>query len=106
MINEASIEYIDPLTTRAIIFRVGDAESGWTKNFTLHVPPPIGPKTETKLALFGDMGRGTPDDSKTWNEYGTPASYTSQQLEDFATRGEMDAIFHFGDIRQVPANAT
>lgn len=99
MINEATIEYIDPLTTREIIFRVGDAESGWTKNFSLNIPPPIGSNTKSRLALFGDLGRGTPDDSKTWNEYGTPATHTSQQLEAFASRKDFDAIFHFGDIR-------
>lgn len=102
MINEAAIESINPRTVRTIKYRVGDSVSGWTETFTLHVPPSVGdPTARTAVALFGDMGRGTVDDSLTWHEYGTPAVQTCLQLGDDATNGKIDAVFHFGDIRSV-----
>ena len=102
MINEAAIESINPRAVRRIKYRVGDSVSGWTETFTLQVPPSIGdPTARTVVALFGDMGRGTVDDSMTWHEYGTPAVQTCLQLGDDATNGRIDAVFHFGDIRCV-----
>lgn len=100
MINEAVISSINPRHVRSVQYRVGDDVSGWTKNFTLRVPPSMGSaEAKTVLALFGDMGRGTVDDSMTWNEYGSPSVETCLQLESDAKKSKIDAVFHFGDIR-------
>ena len=50
------------------------------------------------LAMFADMGRGTDDDSVTWQEYGAPAWNVSRALARDAARGEVDAAFLFGDL--------
>ena len=102
MINEAIIPPINPYQFEEIAYRVGDEYSGWSKNFTLQIPPPIGSsKHETSLALFGDMGRGTVDDSFTWREFTAPSIQTCLQLENDVDNKRIDAIFHFGDIRFV-----
>ena len=46
--------------------------------------------------MFADMGRGTDDDSVTWNEYGSPAFNTSVALTNAVH--DIDAAFLFGDI--------
>ena len=46
--------------------------------------------------MFADMGRGTDDDSVTWNEYGSPAFNTSNALTNAVH--DIDAAFLFGDI--------
>lgn len=102
MINEAVIPTINPYQFDEITYRVGDDYSGWSKNFTLQVPPPIGSsEIETSLALFGDMGRGTVDDSFTWREFTAPSIETCLRLEEDVDNKRIDAVFHFGDIRLV-----
>jgi hypothetical protein len=50
------------------------------------------------LAMLGDMGRGTMDDSKTWHQYGAPGANVSVALAAEAWRGTVDAVFLFGDL--------
>ena len=50
------------------------------------------------LALFADMGRGTDDDSTTWQEYGSAAIDVSRALTRAAEEGTVDAAFLFGDL--------
>ena len=50
------------------------------------------------LAMFADMGRGTDDDSVTWQEYGAPALNVSRALARDAAKGDVDAAFLFGDL--------
>ena len=78
------------------------------------VPPPAGAHLEdgiwkekenkkdssrpVAVAMFADMGRGTDDDSVTWNEYGSPAFNTSVALTNAAGNMDIDAAFLFGDV--------
>lgn len=40
------------------------------------------------------MGRGTNDDSFTWNEYGKPSYDTAVSVGYDVSRGDVDAIYH------------
>ena len=50
------------------------------------------------IAMFADMGRGTDDDARTWQEYGSPAFNVSKRLASDAGAGVVDAAFLFGDL--------
>eukprot|EP00958_Prasinococcus_capsulatus_P018616 scaffold2195_cov430-Prasinococcus_capsulatus_cf.AAC.2 len=50
------------------------------------------------VACYGDMGRGTYDDTFTWQEYGTPSINTTKRLAANAENGDIKAVFHIGDI--------
>lgn len=73
-----------------------------------HHPPPHSGRSwgqgtpdgsaRTVIAAFGDLGRGTMDDSACWQEYGHPAVYTSALLQQEADAGTIDAVYHIGDI--------
>lgn len=66
--------------------------------YRLRVPPAPGGERRTRVAMLGDMGRGTVDDSKTWHQYGAPAMNVSLALGQEVARGELDAVFLFGDL--------
>ena len=40
------------------------------------------------------MGRGTDDDSFTWNEYGRPSFSTAAAVGHEVSKGDVDAIYH------------
>lgn len=40
------------------------------------------------------MGRGTDDDSFTWNEYGRPSFYTAAAVGYEVSKGDVDAVYH------------
>lgn len=44
------------------------------------------------------MGRGSTDDTYTWNEYGRPAIETMYAVGAEVQAGQVDAIYHGGDI--------
>lgn len=48
----------------------------------------------TKVILYDDMGRGTDDDSFTWNEYGRPSFYTAAAVGYEVSKGDVDAVYH------------
>ena len=48
--------------------------------------------------LFDDLGRGSTDDTYTWNEYGRPAINTSMSVSALIQSGAIDAVYHGGDI--------
>jgi hypothetical protein len=48
--------------------------------------------------LFCDLGRGSSDDTFTWDEYGRPALNTSNSIGSRVAKGEVDVIFHGGDV--------
>lgn len=48
--------------------------------------------------IFDDLGRGSTDMSYTWNEYGRPSVYTSYSAGARIANGEIDAVFHGGDL--------
>lgn len=66
-----------------------------------NVPPPAGQKSTsrpTKVILYDDLGRGGLDDAETWGEYGTPSIYTTMSVNEEILQGEVDAVYHGGDI--------
>ena len=73
---------------------------GKTYNFT--APPPSGlvaggtSHAKTVIAAFGDLGRGTTDDSDLWHEYGSPAVATSARLKGEVDNGTVHAVYHIG----------
>jgi acid phosphatase type 7 len=80
---------------RTLYFRVGDANRGaWLADVPFVIPPPPGAPTvfnpltgggqPMTLAIFGDYGRGSADDSETWVEYGRPAINTTARLRELA----------------------
>ena len=48
----------------------------------------------TKVILYDDMGRGTNDDSFTWNEYGRPSFSTAAAVGYEVSKGDVDAVYH------------
>ena len=48
----------------------------------------------TKVILYDDMGRGTNDDSFTWNEYGRPSFSTAAAVGHEVSAGDVDAVYH------------
>ena len=85
-----------------IYYRFGDNTANtWSQEYIFHVPPQAGqqpPNRPTTAILFCDLGRGSMDDAETWNEYGRPAYNTSRFAAARAQAGEIDAVFHGGDL--------
>lgn len=85
-----------------LYYRFGDCvDNVWSPEYTFTVPPQPGtqpPDRPTTAILFCDLGRGSMDDSETWNEYGRPAYNTSRFAAARAQAGEVDVVFHGGDI--------
>eukprot|EP00948_MAST-09A_sp_MAST-9A-sp1_P002947 g2947.t1 len=113
---------VGPLRSNEVIyFRVGDATQTETvspsfsapQKFTMHrydVTQSVtlsekrnGSKDtfffdKRALAIFGDLGRGTYDDSQTWYAYGRPSVNTSKYLGEDVDQDRVGSIFHIGDI--------
>ena len=73
----------------------------WSKEYKLFLPPLPGtqpPNRPTTVALFDDLGRGSTDESYTWNEYGRPSVYTTMAVAAEIEAGNIDAVYHGGDI--------
>lgn len=93
------------LSNQNISYRFGDAsEDNWSQVFTFHVPPLAGtqpPNRPTKVVVFADLGIGTTDtsyDTEVWSESCPPAINTTMGVSDLIQRGQVDAVFHSGDI--------
>ena len=101
-IHTAALEGMVNLANTRIYYIFGDA---FTVDFSgehmFNVPPVAGtnpPSRPTTAILYCDMGRGSTDDTYTWNEYGRPAVAVAQAIGDEVLRGGVDAVFHGGDI--------
>ena len=85
-----------------IYYTFGDATtSTWSKEYIFLVPPLPGvqpPDRPTRVVVFADMGRGSTDDSFTWNEYGRPSIDLAMQLGAEVDTGSVDAVYLGGDI--------
>ena len=118
-IHRAALTGIDRATTRFVVYELIDSRGGLyppagEPRLRARVPPPAGAHLEdgiwkekenkkdssrpVSVAMFADMGRGTDDDSVTWNEYGSPAFNTSNALTNAAGNMDIDAAFLFGDV--------
>lgn len=109
LIHTAPLQGMAALATRRIYYIFGDAAtSDFAGEHVLLVPPQPGvnvnPQQQqqlqrpTTVVLFCDLGRGSSDDTFTWNEYGRPALNTSNSIGALVAAGKVDAIFHGGDI--------
>lgn len=88
--------YLDAAArNRTLYMRLGEPRRGvWLSDIPFVIPPPPGaagafnPLTgggqPMTLAIFGDYGRGSADDSETWVEYGRPAINTTARLRELA----------------------
>ena len=85
-----------------IYYQFGDkntSDFSGMNNFT--VPPQPGqqpPDRPTTAILYCDLGRGSLDDSETWNDYGRPAINTTMSAGALIRTGAVDVVFHGGDI--------
>lgn len=102
LIHTAHLEGMLALSNERIYYIFGDAETNvFSKEFVFQVPPAPGtqPKNRgTTVILYDDFGRGSTDMSFTWYEYGRPAIYTAMSVGAEVARGNVDAIYHGGDI--------
>ena len=94
-VHSADIANVD--AGAVVEYRVADAHDE-SDLYEMVMPPAEGANAKTTLALFADMGRGSDDDAETWRAYGRPALNVSAALAADARRGEMDAVFLFGDL--------
>jgi len=95
-VHAADIEGAVPGST--VEYFLSDQTGAKSRKYTLKVPPSPGKDVRTSLAMFGDMGRGTQDDSKVWHPYGWAAGNVSESLRAEAEAGNLDAVFCFGDL--------
>lgn len=78
-----------------------DSTNDYSKEHKLHVPPIPGtqpPTRPTTVILFDDLGRGSFDDAATWDEYGAPSILTAESIAARVSTGNIDMIYHGGDI--------
>lgn len=101
-IHTASLVGAEALANTVVFYIVGDdATDTWSKEYTLHLPPLPGsqpPNRPTTVVLFDDLGRGSTDESYTWNEYGRPSVFTTMAVAAEINDGLIDAVYHGGDI--------
>jgi len=103
LVHTAQLVGMEALATRKVYYRFGDAAtSDYSPEHTLLVPPLPGVAANagrpTTAVLFCDLGRGSSDDTFTWDEYGRPALNTSNSIGSRVAKGEVDVIFHGGDV--------
>jgi hypothetical protein len=101
-IHTASLVGAAALANTIVYYMFGDTTSdSWSKEYKLHLPPLPGtqpPTRPTTVVLFDDLGRGSTDQSFTWNEYGRPSVYTTMAVAAEIEAGLVDAVYHGGDI--------
>lgn len=102
-INKANMTGMTGGSNQKIYYMFGDADTGtWTdKTWEFHIPPKAGeqpPSRPTTMILFDDLGRGSNDDSWTWYHYGAASFNTTKSVGYRVSQGEIDAIYHGGDI--------
>lgn len=102
LIHTASLEGMQALANTRLYYIFGDeATKDYSKEYVFQVPPLPGtqpPKRGTTVILYDDFGRGSTDMAFTWYEYGRPAIYTAMSVGAEVAKGNIDAIYHGGDI--------
>ena len=101
-IHTASFVGAAALANNMVYYMVGDQVTDtWSKEYNLFLPPLPGtqpPSRPTTVILFDDLGRGSTDQSYTWNEYGRPSIFTTMAVAAEIDAGLVDAVYHGGDI--------
>ena len=102
LIHSAFLHGMTALANTRIYYVFGDSiTNDFSGEYIFQVPPIAGtnpPTRPTTAILYCDMGRGSTDDTYTWNEYGRPAIEVMAAVGDEVLRGEVDVVFHGGDI--------
>lgn len=102
LIHNATFKGMKALAGQKIFYIMGDEETkDFSQEYVFLAPPLPGQQPlnrPTRVALYDDLGRGSSDSSYTWNEYGRPAYSTILSLGARIAAGEIDAIYHGGDI--------
>ena len=102
LIHTAPLTGMTLLANTRIYYIFGDSVTDlFSGEYVFQVPPLAGtnpPSRPTTAVLYCDMGRGSTDDTYTWNEYGRPAVAVMEAVGDEVLRGDVDVIFHGGDI--------
>jgi hypothetical protein len=102
-INKANMTGMLDGSNYKIYYTFGDADSQvWSDRvWEFHIPPKAGqqpPSRPTTVVLFDDLGRGSNDDAWTWYHYGAASFNTTKSVGHRVSHGEIDAIYHGGDI--------
>eukprot|EP00758_Cryptobia_borreli_P017108 Tbor_TRINITY_DN6162_c0_g3::TRINITY_DN6162_c0_g3_i10::g.22448::m.22448 len=85
-------------------YRFGDVSgSHISDEYALWVPLGADPEANITLITFGDLGRKTQDDSKTWSDYGLSSLNTTRRITQFynhllENKQDLASILHVGDI--------
>lgn len=102
LVHKAYFNGLTALPSQKVYYVFGDEASDlYSEEHTLYVPPLPGtqpPNRGTQVVLFCDLGRGSADDTYTWYEYGRPSYVTMQAVGHMIQEGQVDAVFHGGDI--------
>jgi hypothetical protein len=102
LIHSANFEGLLTLESEIVYYIFGDEDTDdFSQEFFLKLPPLPGKQPQnrpTTVVLFDDLGRGSTDHTYTWNEYGRPAIYTAMSVGARSFAGEIDAVYHGGDI--------
>lgn len=102
LIHTADMVGMKKLANKKIYYVFGDEDTNdFSGEFVFNAPPLPGtqpPNRPTRVIMYDDLGRGSTDMSYTWYEYGRPAVYTIMAVGEEVRRGEIDAIYHGGDI--------
>lgn len=99
LIHNAYFNGMIKLAEQKIYYIFGDQSTNdFSSEFILNVPPLDNTQRPTTVILYDDLGRGTLDDTYTWNEYGRPAIKTAMSVGAKVQSGLIDAVYHGGDI--------
>lgn len=102
LIHTAQLVGTKALANQRVYYIFGDqATLDYSSEYIFFVPPLAGTQpsaTGTRVILYDDLGRGSTDDTYTWNEYGRPAVYTIMAVGAEIAKGEVNAVYHGGDI--------
>jgi hypothetical protein len=101
LIHTAPFQGMKALAGKDLYYTFGDAKTDdFSKEYVFHVPPLPGSQgvRPTTAILFDDLGRGSSDMTYTWYEYGRPAFSTISAVGAEVARGEVDVVYHGGDI--------
>ncbi|KAL9662943.1 hypothetical protein QQ045_027778 [Rhodiola kirilowii] len=93
-IHSAVMTGLKPST--AYTYRYGSDSVGWSNEIQFRTPPPGG-ADELKFISYGDMGK-TPRDSSIEHYIQPGALSVAQALTDEVASGNVDSIFHIGDM--------
>ena len=102
IILTAPMEGMKALANQKIYYIFGDEQNGgWSREYVFFAPPLPGtqpPNRPTRVILYDDLGRGSADQTFTWNEYGRPSINTTMAVAQEIMDGNVDAVYHGGDI--------